>query len=188
MRKKSTGKQTVSYSIDLYLQDRLKMASFEQSRKHGRHVSMSEIVETALERHFEHLASNSQRFVWNEGEFTIIKPEKTAKIESKPLEGVKPKATTPKPKKEAKDSKGYLLFEAVYDGKGKDEKSNPVVLFKSIQTSEPGLVFDTRSKHKETGNAIKEFLATNPKQGDKIRFEAFIENGKIAQTRKIEIL
>lgn len=187
MRKKSTGKQIATYSIDIEIQDRLKMASFEQTRKHGKHVSMSEIVETALIKHLDYLAT-SQRFVWNEGDITIIKPKKTAKIESKPLEGVKTKATTPKPKKQGKDSQSYQIFEAVFAGYDKDSKGNAVVLFESIQSSEPGLVHEASSKHKQAGKAIKEFLATNPKQGDKIRFEAFIENGKIAQPRKIEIL
>lgn len=188
MRKKSTGKQIATYSIDIEIQDRLKMASFEQTRKHGKHVSMSQIVETALIRHFDYLASSSQRFVMNEGDVTIIKPKKTAKIESKPLEGVKPKATTPKPKKQGKDSQSYQIFEAVFAGYGKDSKGNAVVLFQSIQSSEPGLVHEASSKHKQAGKAIKEFLATNPKQGDKIRFEAFIKNNKIEQPRKIEIL
>ena len=188
MRKKSTGKQTVTYSIDLDLQDRLKMASFEQSRKHGKHVSMSQIVETALIRHFDYLASSSQRFVMNAGDVTITQPKKTAKIESKPLEGVKTKATTSKPKKQGKDSQSYQIFEAVFAGYGKDSKGNPVVLFQSIQSSEPGLVFETSSKHKQAGKAIKEFLATNPKPGCSIRFEAFIDKGKVAQPRKIEML
>lgn len=188
MRKKSTGKQIATYSIDIEIQDRLKMASFEQTRKHGKHVSMSQIVETALIRHFDYLASSSQRFVTNAGDVTITQPKKTPKIESKPLEGVKTKATTPKPKKQGKDSQSYRIFEAVFAGYDKDSKGNAVVLFQSVQSSEPGLVFETSSKHKQSGKAIKEFLATNPKQGDKIRFEAFIENNKIAQPRQIEIL
>lgn len=187
MRKKPTGRRTATYSIDLELQDRLKMASFDMSRMEGRHVSMSEIVENALKKHLDYFESG-KRFVWNEGDITIIKPKKTAKIESKPLEGVKSKATTPKPKKQGKDSQSYQIFEAVFAGYGKDSKGNAVVLFQSIQSSEPGLVHEASSKHKQAGKAIKEFLATNPKQGDKIRFEAFIESGKIAQPRKIEIL
>lgn len=189
MRKKPTGKRTATYSIDLELQDRLKMASFDMSRMEGRHVSMSEIVENALKKHLDYFRdSRLKRFGYEEGELTIIKPKKTAKIESKPLEGVKPKATTPKPKKQGKDSQSYQIFEAVFAGYGKDSKGNAAVFFQSIQSLEPGLVHEASSKHKQAGKAIKEFLATNPKQGDKIRFEAFIENGKIAQPRKIEIL
>lgn len=176
MRKKTTDKQAVTLLMNFDTQHRLKMESFDLSRKAGRHISMSEIVETSLNLYFE------------AKEVTSKQPNPKPKFESLPRVIDKPKATTSKPKKGGKLSKGYLLFEAIYDGKGKDDKSNPVVLFKSIQSSEPGLEFETSSKHKVTGKAIKEFLATNPAPGCRIRFEAFIENGKIAQPREIEAL
>lgn len=188
MRKKPTGKRTATYSIDLELQDRLKMASFDMSRMEGRHVSMSEIVENALKKHLDYFRdSRLKRFGYEEGELTIIKPKKTAKIESKPLEGVKPKATTPKPKKQGKDSQGGI-HKAIYKGKQGDKLI--FELFEGVFASQKTFELSTNvlsDDGKPRNN--KKFLDLNPREGCKVRFKLQPgKNDKPQLASEIEIL